>query len=383
VTSNESDVSEETSSETRSEPATPPEVPRKQAPKAQAAAGKKGKGKGGILINKNEPVMVKEVESVEEVNHFVEIHPKDAVEIHRGKEEEKSVKNFRENKKSHKQQQQQQQAKETPPVSPKNQPAPKEVKIVEEKNVKKKRSEPLATSAVPLATKTIVEANSLRFVTDETGITPLIRELSRADMTKNQIQVLIDFLLNKQSDTTARDPTEWSEGKSDVNQKLKKQLQEKEAQLKNEQDALAGMQIKLKELRAEINTEKIQGNATLKAQVEQIQNCKAEIKTLQSEIQFLNDKHNNEKQTLNNSLKQMQTKLLQVTETLKAQESLPNIQQIQSENQSLQQEIVSKNQQIMELNVAIDQKEVRKFAIYDIMRALVNSFYAFHLCRSH
>lgn len=365
ITSNESDVSEESSEANRSEPATPPEVPRKQTTatvKTQSTSGnnKKGKaGKGGILINKNEPTMVKENESVGEVNHFVEIHPKDAVEIHRGKEEEKTTKNFRENKKS------KQAAKETPPVSPKNQPV-KETKPVEEKVVQKRNKKSEQSSA------RIIAGSSLKFVTDETGITPLIRELSAAELTKNQIQVLIDFLLNKQSDTTAKDPTEWTEGKSDLMQKLKKQLQEKEAQLKNEQDALSGMQIKLKELRTELNTEKIQSNATLKAQLEQIQNFKSEIKTLQSEIQFLNDKHNNEKQTLNLSLKQLQAKYLQVSESLKAQESLPNIQQIQNENQVLQQEIINKNQQIMEIKVLIDQKEAalserdNKLTEYDV-----------------
>lgn len=320
-----------------------PEISRKNIPIKQHTAiqqsTKKTRGKTGILVNKNEPVLVKESEISEEINHFEEIHPKDAVEIQRSSEE-KSVKNFRKNKP----------AKETPPVSPKNQP---DAKAAEEKNVKKKKSEQM--SAVDGKTQ-------VQLVTDETGITPLIRELSRADLTKNQIQVLIDFLLNKQSDTITKDPTEWSEGKSDVLQKLKKQLQEKEAQLKNEQDALAGMQIKLKELRTELNTEKIQFNANLKSYVEQIQNYKSDTKTLQSEIQFLTEKHNNEKQTMTASLKQLQAKYLQVQESLKAQESSVNIQQVQNENQLLQQEIINKNQHIIELNALVDekcQKEVR------------------------
>lgn len=290
VTSNESDVSE--SSETNlPEPIITttrisPEISRKSIPKQQTTVqqvAKKSKGKSGILVNKNEPVLIKETETSEEVNHFEQIHPKDAIEIHRASEE-KSIKNIRKNKPS----------KETPPVSPKNNPS--DVKAVEEKIIKKKKSEQQMSG---------VEGKAVHLVTDETGITPLIRELSRADLTKNQIQVLIDFLLNKQSDTITKDPTEWSEGKSDVLQKLKKQLQEKEAQLKNEQDALSGMQIKLKELRTELNAEKIQFNANLKSYVEQIQNYKLDTKTLQSEIQFLNEKHNNEKQTMTASFKQI------------------------------------------------------------------------------
>lgn len=355
VTSNESDVSE-SSENNRSDPSPPvslsPEISRpkhtvkiqQQQQSQQQTNAKKSKGKGGILVNKNEPVMVKEVEVVEESNHFVEIHPKDAVEIHRltGKEhEDKSTKNFRKNKP----------AKETPPVSPKNQPAKAavEAKPVEEKIVKKKKNE--QQQAVSMI-------DGISMVTDEAGIKPIIRELSRADLTKNQIQVLIDFLLNKQSDTITKDPTEWTEGKSDLMQKLKKQLQEKEAQLKNEQDALSGMQLKLKELRSELNNEKIQFNANLKAHVEQLQNYRSEIKTLQSEIQFLNEKHNNEKQTMLGSFKQLQAQ----NDILKAKETSVNVQQIQSENQQLQTELVNKNQQIIELNVLIDenrQKEVR------------------------
>lgn len=345
MTSNESDASE-SSEAVRSEPATPPEslVLRKNASKAQQA-GKKNKGKGGILVNKNEPILVKESSFVEEVNHFEEIHPKDAVEIHRN-----AVKEEAERKKKSKP------AKvETPPISPKNQPI-KEVRIVEEKPAKKKRSEP-STSAVDGAVVSLVS--------DETGITPLIRELSRADLTKNQIQVLIDFLLNKQSDTLAHDPTEWSEGKSDLVQKLKKQLQEKEAQLKNEQDALAGMQSKLKELRTEFNTEKVQFNANLKAYTEQVHSGRMEVKNLQAEIQFMTDKHNSEKQSMSSSFKLLQTQCAQLKETLKVQEGLPNVEILQAENQTLQQEIAKRNQQVLELTARVEescQKDVSRNA---------------------
>ena len=279
------------------------------------------------MVNKNEPVLVKEAPIEEEVNHFEEIHPKDAVEIHRiAVKEEVEKKHFRDTKKA-------KPAKvETPPVSPKN--LVKEVKTVEEKPARKKRNEP-STSAV--------DGGVVQLVSDETGITPLIRELSRADLTKNQIQVLIDFLLNKQSDTLAHDPMEWSEGKSDLVQKLKKQLQEKEALLKNEQDALSGMQTKLKELRTEFNAEKVQFNANLKAHSEHLQSSRMEIKTLQSEIKLLTEKHNTEKQSLTVSCKQLQTKCIQMTESLKGQEALPGLR---DDNALLQQEVAKKTQQL-------------------------------------
>ena len=312
----------------------------------QQLGNKKGKGKGGILLNRNEPILVKETPVIEETNHFDETHPKDAVEIRRAsvKEELIEKKPSRDVKKS------KASKAETPPISPKNLP----LKAADEKQAKKKRNE-LSASAV--------EGVAVQLVSDESGITPLIRELSRADLTKNQIQVLIDFLLNKQSDTFTCDPTEWSEGKSDLVQKLKKQLQEKEAQLKNEQDALVGMQSKLKELRTEFNSEKVQFNANLKAFTEQLHNSRIESKNLQAEIQFLNDKHNTEKQTMSVSFKQLQTQYVQMKENLKAHEGLPNVQQMQNENQILQQEIANKSQQILELTSFVEEnrhKDVSK-----------------------
>lgn len=332
VTSNESDASE-SSEAVRSEPATTPEplVLRKNAAKPQQQQQTKKGKKGGILVNKNEPVLVKEAPVEEEVNHFEEIHPKDAVELQVEKKHTHSKKS--------------KPAKtETPPISPKNQPA----KAAEEKPAKKKRSEPSFTA---------VDSGAGQLVSEETGIAPLIREVSRADLTKNQIQVLIDFLLNKQSDTIGYDPTEWTEGKSDMLQKLKKQLQEKEAQLKNEQDALSGMQLKLKELRNELNAEKIQANANQKAHIEHLAGTRLEVKNLQAEIQFLTEKHTNEKQTMSASFKQLQAQNLQLKELLKNQEAIPNVQQLQSDNQTLQQEIAEKTQQISKLQAFIEEQK--------------------------
>ncbi len=153
------------------------------------------------MINKNDHVLIKENVVEEAANHFEEIHPKDAIEIQRTSthSEEKNTKNFRENKKT---------KKETPPVSPKNQPI-KEVSVVKKRNVENFASSSVVDGLNP----------------DEAGTSFLIRDLSRADLSKNQIQVLIDFLLNKQSDTIVKDEEEWTEGKSDLIQKLKKQLQ--------------------------------------------------------------------------------------------------------------------------------------------------------------
>jgi ribosome-binding protein 1 len=312
------------------------QVASQQQQQAQKKNNKGGKPTG-ILVNKNEPVVVKATPVEEVTNHFEEIHPKDAVEIQRLHPDEK-----KHNKRG-------KPVKETPPVSPKNQPVVAPPKPVEEKpSMKKKRNEVSAsTSAVD------------GFVSDD--ITPLIRELTKADLSKNQIQMLIDFLLNKQADSRyAVDPSEWSEGKSDLVQKLKRQLQEAEAKLRNERDALFGTQTKLKELRLEFNNEKIQANAQLKAMSEQMHNGKLEVKNLQAELHFLNEKHNQEKQNLSLTYKQLHAKYTQLQESLKTQEAMPSVQQLENDNQLLHQELSKKNQQIIDLNSYVEESRKKE-----------------------
>ncbi|CAO1406429.1 unnamed protein product [Diamesa serratosioi] len=348
ATSNESEEDSD-DSEIIEEPMTPAEslYLRKNAGKNQQA--KKNKAvKAGILVNKVvDPVIVEEY-SVPNVNHFEETHPKDAVEIHRILVKEESTMESSSNKNNIGMKKAKHIKVETPPISPKIVPA-KEVKPVEEKVVRKKRSEQ-AMSANVIGNGTMVD--------EEGGINPIVRELSRADLTRNQIQLLIDFLLNKQSDTLTKDPSEWSEGKSDLLQKLKKQLQEKEAQLKNEQDAGVGIQAKLKELRNEINAEKAQFNANMKAHSDELQARKNEIKNLTSEVQYLNEKHLSEKQSLSMSYKQLQAQCIQLKESLNSQEGMQNIQQVTEQNQLLQQDMVNKNQQIMEMKIFVDEKHL-------------------------
>lgn len=115
------------------------------------------------------------------------------------------------------------------------------------------------------------------------------------------------------------------------------------------------MQSKLKELRNEFNTEKIQFNANLKAHLELLNNSRLEIKNLQAEIHFLTEKHNSEKQSMSSSFKQLQAQCIQYKESLKAFEGIPDVQKLQSDNQALQQEIAIKNQQIMELNSFVEE----------------------------
>lgn len=177
-----------------------------------------------------------------------------------------------------------------------------------------------------------------------------MRTLRTAELTRNEIQILIDFLLNKQHDTTAKDPTEWSEGKSDVLQKLKKQLQEKEKQLLDEQEASNAFQAKLRELRTEINAEKSHFNATIKHHIEELNNKKKELQNVSSELHYSNEKHNAEKAALTQQLQQLQTKFMQMkSESGASQEAMQKYQQLAVQHEQLKQELIDRNAVLAEL----------------------------------
>ncbi|KOX71283.1 Kinectin [Melipona quadrifasciata] len=76
---------------------------------------------------------------------------------------------------------------------------------------------------------------------------PLVQ---KAELSRSEIQILIDQLLNKQMDNPS-EHSEWTEGRADPVIKLKKQLAEKEKALADEHEANIAFQNKLKELRAE------------------------------------------------------------------------------------------------------------------------------------
>lgn len=243
--------------------------------------------------------------------------------------------------------------KYTPPISPVNQikdnkvaeeiiivdvPAP-----VKEKPAKKKKSDTVATAPAPVSQPT-------NAIYDEDTVRVLLRNLSSAELTRNEIQLLIDFLLNKQHDTTAKDPTEWSEGKSDVMQKLKKQLQEKEKQLQDEQEASVAFQAKLRELRGEYNAEKSQFNATIKAHIEELNNKKKELQDLSSEIHFVKEKHVAEKSGLTQQVQQLQAKFLQMkNESGASQEAIQKLQQLSVQHEQLKAEMMERNKVLGEL----------------------------------
>lgn len=176
------------------------------------------------------------------------------------------------------------------------------------------------------------------------GVNTIVSLLAKAELTRSEIQLLIDYLLNKQQDNTSNH-SEWSD---DIVQKLKRQLAEKEKALIDEQETAAGFQAKLREMRMEINTERAQNQYKLNAFVEELNAKKMENQNLTQEIQFINDKYTNEKQTLTNQLQQIQTKLYLDKQNVN-QEQIQKLQQLTDANQLLTNENFSKTHMINDM----------------------------------
>lgn len=333
--------------------------------------GKKNKQKGGILLNKTEPVLVKQ-EPAQEINHFEEIHPKDALEIARQHKEEESrakpaPKEQRKNKnKDHVKPSPKGSAVEEIPIVPvvapvatvapvvsEPKPATANVQSNKEKSNKKKKNE-------------LITQQLSAEVQDAANVQSLVRILGKADLPRNDIQILIDFLLNKQQDTLTKDPSEWNDP-SDPLQKLKKQLQEKENQLLEEQNAASGLHAKLKELRQELNNEKTHNGAALKSFTEELNVKRLEVQNLTQQIQLVSEKFAAEKQTLSHQFQQLQAKYLQLSEKhAAAQESAATLTQLNENMQMLQRELMTKGQLLNE-KLQVEEELLKKKTEYEIL----------------
>ncbi|XP_058447508.1 kinectin isoform X2 [Malaya genurostris] len=336
--------------------------------------GKKNKQKGGILINKTEPVLVKP-EPAPEINHFEVTHPKDAVEIARQhvtvSQKEEAIKTKSQSKEQRKNK-----------VKDQNKPIPKtsaveEIPVVpvvapvivaevpkvetkpsaqvgnKEKSNKKKKNE-------------LITQQLAAEVQDAANVQSLVRILAKADLPRNDIQILIDFLLNKQQDTLTKDPSEWNDP-SDPLQKLKKQLQEKENQLQEEQKGSAGLHAKLKELRQELNSDKVQHSSLIKSYNEELHAKRIEQQNLQQQLQILSEKFTAEKQSLSHQYQQLHAKFIQLSkEHTAAQENVATISQLNENQQILQRELMTKGQLLNE-KLQIEEELVKKNAEYEML----------------
>lgn len=274
----------------------------------------------GILVNKHEPVVVRENLVIEEsANSFETKQPKDTVELkkHDKKDNNRKEKNGKKDKNV---------VVEKPitPATEQQQPPvvepivqPQVAKELKQQDEKVRHGSPKAHAAnnatgsnktkqqnkkqnkETAATKELVLALDKFSDSDTIGVSLLMNLFRRAELNRSEIQILIDYLLNKQQDTPATH-SEWSD---DICQKLKRQLEEKEKALIEEQETSIGILAKLRDLRAEINAERAQLNSTVKNYIETINSKEQQIVLLNQDIQALNEKFAQER-------KQFQAKLL-------------------------------------------------------------------------
>ncbi|XP_053671286.1 ribosome-binding protein 1 [Anopheles nili] len=354
----------------------------------QQQSGKKNKQKstGGILVNKTEPVLVKSVESVPEMNHFAEIHPKDALEIARQQKHEEEAKSGKHQQPKEQRQQSKNKKEHQSKLSPKGtaavnaaeqQQQHSPVAVVHVAEVKKQSNadnNKIAAAALSAQKDKANKRKKNELITQEltaemadvANVHSLVNILNKADLPRNDIQILIDFLLNKQQDTLAKDPSEWNDP-SDPLQKLKKQLQEKETALLEEQQAAAGLQLKLKELRLELNSEKVQTGAALKGYVEELHNKKHEVLLLTQELNTFKEKTMNEKQTLSMQFQQLQAKYIQLSkEHASTQDHGSTIAQLNNDLQLLQQKLMAKSQLLNE-KLQSEEEMMKKKTEYEIL----------------
>ncbi|RZF38289.1 hypothetical protein LSTR_LSTR009012 [Laodelphax striatellus] len=259
-----------------------------------------------ILLNKNEPPLLADNPPPVQ-NHFEKIHPKDDLELKRSHSHEEVHKDTA----PVKEQASQKQTKSKPSSAPKaaaetHQQKPEKKPVVQQPPAQQAKSNPPAAekaaktvnnqdkkedkiskssakqtqqmAALDRASgQAIVQTEKLtasptvkvnkkkksdltvlqQMSSDKEGVNvnlliPLVR---KAEMSRSEIQLLIDTLLNKQSDSTDIS-SEWIEGRQDPVMKLKKQLADKERDLTDEQEKTLGLHNRLKELRTELNSEK-------------------------------------------------------------------------------------------------------------------------------
>lgn len=176
----------------------------------------------------------------------------------------------------------------------------------------------------------------------------LIYTVQHSELSRTEVQLLIDLLLNKQLEAPAV-IDDWSEGKSDPVQKLKKQLAEKEKLLADEQELLVGVQAKLKEVRSEQLQERSQWQQKLRASEEGKIELVANHNRLQQKIQELDDLRNKDLVQLqrlvddNNALK-MQRDSVVIT----CQETEALIHGLKTDNTNLNNELQRLQQQFQE-----------------------------------
>lgn len=191
----------------------------------------------------------------------------------------------------------------------------------------------------------LVDAGVASTTSEAVNVNAIIHQLGRVELTRSEIQILIDFLLNKQQDTATVTHSDWSD---DPVHKLRNQLEEKDRQLSEEQKAMLAIQTKLRELRNEWNAERTQAMHLKNAHIEEVNVLKSELNQVQQDRQLLVERSANEKQSLNKQLQLLQQKLFQ-DKNAQSQETAQQLQPLTEANKQLSAELLNKNTIIEDL----------------------------------
>ncbi|XP_039310660.1 kinectin isoform X5 [Solenopsis invicta] len=350
-----------------------PQILPSESPVQESNKGNKKKGKlekiKPILVNKDEPsVIVTELNPSQpplaEANHFDTIHPKDDLELVRSHSQITQIETVEKVNKS---------PKDTPTKSKKNnkdaikkkdentkdekqdsnsytnassnkemmreiKEQQKETPVKEVKEIVKEVVQQLPNKE-PKKTKKKNDILS-QIDGDAVNVELLMLCIQKAELSRSEIQILTNQLLNKQQDNPL-EHSEWTEGRADPVIKLKKQLAEKEKALADEHEASVAFQNKLKELRAEFNTERSRLSANIR-QFEESLNAKImETQTLHTRMQHILESHTAEKQGFARQIEQLQTKVNEDATIIH------KLQEDQGQTQGhLQQELMAQRKQM-------------------------------------
>lgn len=175
-----------------------------------------------------------------------------------------------------------------------------------------------------------------------------MQQLGRTELSRSEIQILIDFLLNKQQDSANIIHSDWSD---DPMSKIRKQMEETKQLLSEEQAAVQAIQTKLRELRAEYNAERQQAQHRQNAHLEEINTLKTELNQALQDHQLFVERTTSEKQNSTVQLQHLQQKLYQESQkNAQTQENAQKLQQLTDANAQLSAELLTKNNLIQDMN---------------------------------
>ncbi|XP_048586364.1 ribosome-binding protein 1 isoform X2 [Nematostella vectensis] len=175
----------------------------------------------------------------------------------------------------------------------------------------------------------------------ELSVHRLRESIKSANLSASEQQELIDVMLNKQGDST-----HWqSTTKGDATDLLRKQLQEKEAQLMEEKKQAQNATNKLRELREEIQQERLKQKNQQTNASNKIASQAKELQAMQARIKASHESHTGEVQAMQTQLRQFQDLVSSVTmENAQLKNASMRAQQLNADKESLTLELTKLQQ---------------------------------------